>query len=104
MSLFGLSERTEQMTETLNIRGYARGTDLSISAVAAQTAALTEGFYDVWSTVDCYIKVETTANDVTTATGYLLRTGTTVTVAVPGGCKLGAIAGGAGTLSYHRVL
>lgn len=104
MPMFGLTERTELITEVLNIRGFSQGTPLSISTSAAQTAALTEGFYDVWSSVDAYIKVETTATDVTSSNGYLIRTGSTVTVAVPAGCKLGAIAGSSGTLSYHRVL
>ena len=76
---------------------------LAVSAVAAQTAALTFGIYDVWCTVDVYIKVNPIANDVTVANGYLIRTGTTVPVVIGDADKLGAIAGGAGTLSFHRI-
>lgn len=90
------------VSDAVNLFGNAAAT-LSISAAAAQTDVLTAGIYDVWATVDCYLKVATTANDVTTANGYLVRSGTTVSVVIPTGCKLGAIAGGAGTLSYHRV-
>lgn len=78
-------------------------TDTSVSAVAAQTAALTGGVYDVWSTVDAYIRVAADASGVTTANGYLVRANNTVPVIVPNGYKIGAIAGGAGTMSHHKV-
>lgn len=94
---------TEPTTDVISISGFARGTDLSVSGTAAQTAALTEGFYDVWSTVDTYIKTATTANDVTTSTGYLLRAGNTITISVSDGEKIGAISGVTGTLSFHQV-
>ena len=76
---------------------------LAVSAAAAQTAALNQGVYDVWCTVDAYVKVATIANDVTAANGYLIRVGYTVPLVVGDTDKIGAIAGSAGTLSYHRV-
>lgn len=77
---------------------------LSVSGVAAQTPVLTEaGMYDVWSDVDVYLKVGPTANDVTTSTGYLLRANTTIPIKADDGDKIGAIAGGAGTLCFHKV-
>ncbi|MBK8871601.1 MAG: hypothetical protein IPN19_11315 [Elusimicrobia bacterium] len=78
---------------------------LSISAVAAQTSAFTEaGYYDLWSDVDAYIKIAPTANNVTTGNGYLIRANTTYpNIMVLVGDKIGAIAGGAGTLSFHKV-
>lgn len=88
----------------INIRGNAAAT-LSVSGTAAQTAALTGGLYDVWCTVDVYVKTAGTANDVTTANGYLIRVGETLpAMVVQNGDKIGAIAGSAGTLSYHKVL
>ena len=88
----------------INIRGNAAGT-LSVSGTAAQTAVLDGGLYDVWATVDVYVKTGGTANDVTAANGYLIRIGETLpSLVVQAGDKIGAIAGSAGTLSYHKVL
>ncbi len=87
--------------EGLDIEGYA-GVQLVTSASAAQTAVLNEGAYDVWASQDTYIKIGPTANDVTTATGYLIRTNNTVPIVVRQGSRIGAIAAGAGTLTYHR--
>lgn len=80
-----------------------RQVTLAVSAAAAQTAVLEEGTYDVWCDVDVWIKVDEVANDVTTANGYKISAGNTIPVRVPFGRKIGAIAGGAGTLSYHQV-
>jgi len=85
-----------------DIFNSAAGT-LAVSAVAAQTAVLPEGQYHVWCSVECFIKVGATANDVTAANGYIVRADTTVAVPVRPGHRIGAIAGGAGTLSYHKV-
>lgn len=90
------------VTEYVDLEGRVAAT-LAVSAVAAQTAVLDEGVYDIWCTVDAYVKVATTANDVTTANGYLIRANNTVPVLVRTGSRIGAIAGGAGTLSYHMV-
>lgn len=91
-------------TDAIYLEGNAQGS-VAMSTTGAQSAApVDNGFYDVWSTVDCYIKVATTADDVTTATGYLLRANNTVTVFLKAGRKLGAIvASGTGTLYYHKV-
>lgn len=91
----------QAVAQVVSLKDNAR-VDVAVSAAAAQSAALTNGVYDVWCTVDVYLKVNTTANDVTTANGYLLRANTTVAFYVPEGNRIGAIAGGAGTLSYHR--
>ena len=81
----------------------AQGTPLSVSGTAAQTAALNGGLYDIWCDVDVYLKVATTANDVTTSTGYLLRANNTIALLLPNDLeKIGAI-GGVGTLRYHKV-
>ena len=76
--------------------------DVAVSTAAAQSAALSNGVYDVWSTVDVFLKVNATANDVTTGNGYLLRANTTLAFYVSEGDRIGAVAGSAGTLSYHR--
>lgn len=96
--------RTPNLEATaVTIQGNARIADLAVSAVAAQTAALDGGIYDIWCDVNVWLKIDTVANDVTTSTGYLLRANTTVPFAVSDGEKIGAIAGAAGTLSAHRV-
>lgn len=93
----------EIQTDAVDIYGYAR-VDVSTSTTAAQSAALEEGIYDIWAGVDTYIKVHTTANDVTTSNGYLLRANNTMPIYVRGNHKIGGIlASGTGTLSYHRV-
>ena len=97
---------TANINDAVYLSASAR-VDTSISAVAAQTAALTGGLYDVWSDVDCYLRVAATAGDVTSAAGakagYLLRANNTIPLIVPDGQKIGAVAGGAGTLYYHRI-
>lgn len=89
--------------DAIDLEGYAQAS-LSISSVAAQTAALAEGIYDLWVDTDCFIKVAATANDVTTASGYLLRANNTVPLLVRDASKIGAItSAAAGTLRYHKV-
>lgn len=93
----------EHVTDAISLSGFSQVT-VSLSTAAAQSAALTDGIYDVWCDVDCYIKVAATANDVTTSTGYLLRANNTIPVIVPDQEKIGGIvASGTGTLTYHRV-
>lgn len=88
----------------LQITSFAQGS-LSISGVAAQTGALTRGYYAIWTTVNCYIKTNVTANDVTTASGFILYAGQIPdALLIEDGHKIGAITSGAtGTLSYHRI-
>lgn len=92
----------QQVTDAIDIQGNV-ATALATSAVAAQTAALLDGLYDVWGSQDTYIAVETGAASVTTANGYLVRNGNTITVVVRAGSKISAIAAGAGTLTYEKV-
>lgn len=87
---------------TIDLFNRAAAT-LAVSAAAAQTPALEDGEYDVWCSADVYLKVNPVANNVTTANGYLLRANNTLPLSVRAGHKIGAIAGGAGTLSYHKV-
>jgi hypothetical protein len=102
-NVFGNRKGPAPVSDYADLFQFTR-TDLAISAVAAQTAALVEGRYDVWSDVDCFIKIHTTANDVTTGNGYLLRANNTVTIAVREDHRVGAITTSAsGTLSLHRV-
>lgn len=87
---------------TVRIADKARETDVSISTSAAQSAALAEGVYHITATVDSYIKIATTANDVTTSTGYLLLAYNTVAFEVPNNYKVGVISAGTGTLTIHK--
>lgn len=78
--------------------------DISVGVAAVQTAPLNAGTYDVWCDVDVYLKVNLTANDVTVASGYLLRGNNTVTLGVRQDARIGAITStAAGTLSIHLV-
>lgn len=79
---------------------------LAIGASAADSAELgSAGVYDVWSDVDCFIKVDSVAaDDVTDESGYLLRAGATLPLFIDAGRKIGAIAAsGSGTLRFHKV-
>jgi hypothetical protein len=85
------------------LKGNSQG-QLSVSGTAAQTSAFTvPGMYDVWCDVDVYLKIDTTANDVTTSSGYLLRANNTVPFKIDDGDKLGAITASSGTLRFHKV-
>ncbi len=94
----------KEISDPVDLEGYAQVSPLSISGSAAQTAILPEGRYDIWSDVDCWVKIADTANDVTSTTGYKLFAGNVVTVIVRLNRKIGAITGGSsGTLSAHKV-
>ncbi len=100
-----LFQHPQFVADCADLENYAQGT-VSSATNAAQSAALQEGVYDIWGTQDCYVKVNPTANDVTSATGYLLKAAAAlpVRILVRSNSKIGAImATTAGVLSYHRV-
>ncbi len=95
------------VTDALNLGGNAR-VDLALTTTADHTAVLAVGRYAVWTTADCYIKVNATANNVTVAAGanagLLLRANTTEFLNFSGSERLGGIVStGTATLSYHKV-
>jgi hypothetical protein len=92
------------VSDSVDIRDAAQGS-LAISTTAAQSAAIADsGVFDLSSTVDCFVKVNAVANDVTTSTGYPLYLGNVVPFSISAGQKIGAItATGTGTLRWHRV-
>lgn len=93
----------ERVTDAVDLEGNAQA-NFAISTVAAQGAALSEGVYDVVADAECFIKVNATANDVTTATGYRLLANAVTPVLVRQDSKIGAItASGTGTIRYHKV-
>ena len=103
------NQTTAFVMDAVDVKGNTQAS-FSISSTAAQSSALDSaasyqaGLYDVWADVDCYIKVATTANDVTVANGYLLRANNTIPVVVRPGDKIGAITVSAsGTLYFHKV-
>lgn len=79
---------------------------VSFSTTAAQSVILTPGVYAVWSDADCYIKTHpTTANDVTTTTGFPIKANSAVMpVRLVKPCKIGAVGAGSGNLYYHQIL
>ena len=89
---------------SINIQGNS-AVSLSVSGTGAQTPTrLTPGIYDVWCDVDVFIKVnQALASDVTTSNGYKIVANNVVPVQITSPSFLGAIAGGAGTLRYHKV-
>ncbi len=87
----------------------SRAATLAVSGTGATTGALPRGTYDVWCDVDVWIRVDDTTlgspdrpQDVTTANGYKIFAGNVIPVEVGDARAIGAIAGGAGTLSYHK--
>lgn len=96
-----------RITDSIRIYENSR-VDLAVSSIAAQTAVLIEGVYDLMSDVDVYIKVAPTADNVTVAAGanagYPLKANNGVPFDVRKGDKIGAVtATGTGTLTIHRV-
>ncbi len=97
------------MTDSILIEGR-RALTTAISGTAVKTAPLPGGQYDVWSDVDCWIRVEdinqaspNRPEDVTTANGYKVFAGNVVPVTIADGRAFGIIAGGAGNFTYHQV-
>lgn len=93
------------MRDISNIAGYSQ-VQISVSTSAAHSTALEAGVYDVWCGVDVFVRIAPTtalADAVTAANGYKIFANTVVALRVArAGDYLGAIAGGAGTLSYHK--
>lgn len=98
----GLFENGIKVQDAVDLQDRSQ-ISLAVSATAAQTGVLAEGSYDAWSDVDVYLKAGPTANDVTVNSGYLLRAGNTVTLAIRNKARLGAIAAAPGTLRLHQV-
>lgn len=85
------------------IEGYAQAS-VALSTTAAQSAALTEGVYEVWCASDFYLKNALDASDVLTTTGLLVKANIIKPIIVREGTKLGAIlAASTATMFYHRV-
>jgi len=91
----------------VNLQGHS-AESLSVSTSAeVTTSPLPPGKYAVWSDVDAYIKVHqdsSVADDVTTSTGFKV-TGLSnpLPVLISSSAFLAGIAGGDGTLYYHKV-
>lgn len=91
----------------IDITDAGRENDITLSTSAAVSAALGSarpagGVYDLLSDINCFIAVASDPSGVTTGSGYPLLAGNVVSVFVPSGYKIGAIAAGAGTLKIHR--
>lgn len=86
------------LEDYINIEGRQQG---SFSA-GAQSPLLPAGVYDIWATADIHIKVDqTNAADVSSATGYLVRSGTTKSVKLAKPSFIGAA--GTATVYYHQI-
>jgi hypothetical protein len=76
----------------------------SVSTVAAQSNPLEQGYYDTWSTIDCYLRVDETATGVTSSNGYVLYANNVITLFIDDLRRIGAItAYGSGTIAFHKV-
>lgn len=92
----------ERFTDAIDLEERAQAT-VSLSTSEANSNALSDGVYDCWSDVDCWLKVGPSAAGVTSSNGYLLRANNTVPLVVRDGSRINAIAGGNGTLRFHQV-
>lgn len=90
----------------VNLEGHS-AQNLAVSATAASAQILEPGVYAVWATVDTSIKVaqsDTEAESLTVATGFPITASSPVMpVRITRASYLGAIAGGSGTLYYHKI-
>lgn len=109
------------ITDSARIQGSVQTPHAITPGVATQTSILKGGLYDLWfsAAADMYVKVGPTlvgytpegadqpalvpATDVTAANGYLIRSGTTVTIYAPYGARIGAVSATAGNLCVHKV-
>lgn len=81
----------------VNIQGTQQG-----KIAAGDSVMLAPGVYDVWGDADAYIAVsqsKSTAESVTSDTGYLVRSGNTIPVQILSASYLGASV----AISYHKV-
>lgn len=91
--------------QALYLSGNANS-QLTFSETAAQTGTLSAGKYAVDSSVEAWLKVGSTANNVTAGGGLHLFASNQILIDVPANERIGAIrATGTGsvTLNYHRV-
>lgn len=83
----------------VNIAGFSQK---SFATGSQSAEPLGAGVYDVWADNDIYIKLHrTTASDVTSGTGYIIKVGNVVPVRVASPMYLGAA--GTGNVYYHQV-
>lgn len=87
----------------VNLEGYSQ-INFAVSTSAAQSSPLMIGTYDVWCDVDCWIAVGLNPQiGLTSANGYKIFANQPLPVQInKNGNRIGAIAGGAGTFSYHQ--
>ncbi len=91
--------------EYIDIEGNSQA-QLTVLPSATQTSiALPMGRYDLISDVDCFIKLASTANNVTTSTGYPILANNMVSFVCRGSSRLGAISNNSlsGTIIYHKI-
>ncbi len=97
-------QQQADVADLVDIEGQAQDS-LALTSTGADTDALDAGIYDLWCDLDVYLKVHATdASDVTTSTGYLMRSGNTITVKIRPDSKIGGVLGsGTGTLYFHKI-
>lgn len=93
--------------KSISISGMGGQQTLAISSTAANTAAITEtADYSIWTTTDCYIKIDGPSEAaVTTSNGWILYAGgMPPPITIMKGHIIKAITSSAtGTLSYHKI-
>lgn len=93
----------ELISDPVDIEGYEQRA-LYLSGTAIHSGKLLDGVYDLWSDVDCFVRVAEEAKDVSVTNGYPLLANNVVSFMVRRGRRIGAVTSGAtGTLRFHRV-
>lgn len=96
-------QESRYFPSALDIKDNTQQTVL-LSTSGAQSTSLGVGIYAVDSDVACFIKVGSPASDVTAANGFPLYANTQLLLLVRENDRIGGIvAGGTGTLRYHKV-
>lgn len=91
ITTFGYLNHPGVKLSVFDIEPYARTADLALSNAMAQTAALVEGFYEVYCASAAFVAVAQDNTGMTTSTGYPLLAGEKKILKVRGGSKIGGI-------------
>lgn len=99
-------QHPERVVDVIDIFGSAQ-VSIDFTNVGDETGPLPEGYYDIWSNENCFIKdVESTgdATNVTADSGYIIFAGNPVNIRIRDQHKIGVIRDSVnGKLRLHKV-